>query len=262
MSTSFRQIRKWLAPRWLLDGEGGLVGYSLDVVKDAFIQRLEQGLLARLPQNDPTGQTTAPADALSAMGRDRRVVRGINESDVSYAARLVAWLDDRRTAGNPYTLMQKLSEYTGAGCAFRTYDARGNCYSRAVDGTRTFVQGTGWDWDAEPASHWSRFWVVIYPPSTLWTRTKKWGGPAGAWGETGATWGSTATSEQVQTIRALVSDWKPAGTRCVNIVVAFDPASFDPAAPEPDGLWGSWSKVVAGVRVPARLASAIYWDGV
>ncbi len=260
----FRLVRRFLGPKWLVDddGESTLVGYSLDLLKDAFVERLELGLLARFPQNGPNGET-APPDALAALGRDRRVVRGLSEDDEAYALRLLKWLDDRRTAGNPYALMQKLSEYTGPLCSFRTVDARGNWYSRAADGTQTVSLDTGnWNWDGTDAARWSRFWVVIYP-NGLWTEGQTWNGVGTqAWGDPGHTWGSTATPEEVATVRAIVSDWKPAGTRCVNIVLAFDPASFDPASPEPNGLWGRWSKVVAGVQVSSRLSTARYMDGV
>jgi hypothetical protein len=261
--TSFRQIRKFLAPRWLTDGEGGLIGYSLDLIKDAFLERLRLGHLVRFPQQGPDG-TPAPPDALSAMGNDRRVVRGINEDGASYSRRLLAWLDDRKTAGNPFTLMRKLAEYTGDGCVFKTVDNSGNWFILAADGTRSLhLKQANWDWDGNTAK-WSRFWVIIHPPATLWTTGATFADGT-KWGDA-KTWGTTATREQVQTVRSIVADWKPAGTRCVNIIVALDPASFDYTAAVdstgmPDGLWGHWSKKVAGVQVPARLATARYWDG-
>lgn len=258
----FRTIRSFLAPRWLTEGEGGLVGYALDLVKDAFVERLRQGLLSRFPQRGPNGET-APLDALVAIGRDRRVVRGLFETDAEYAARLVAWLDERRTAGNPYTLMRQLAAYCGPGVAFRTVDVRGNWYSRDASGVQTaLLNQANWDWDGD-TSRWSRFWVIIYP-NGLWLPTPdNWGDPGlGYYGnESDVTWGTTATPEHVATVRHLVNDWKPAGTRCENIIVAFDAASFDPASPEPDGLWGSWSKTVNGVKVRSRLSTARYWGG-
>lgn len=267
MSARFRFARAKLLPPRFVVGEGGLVGYALDLVKDAFVERLRLGGLARLPQNDPTGATTAPPDALAAMGRDRRVVRGLGETDAAYAVRLVAWLTDRKTAGNPYTLMRKLAEYVGPLVKFRTVDARGNWFTREANGTESMLLAQGnWNWDqAAPAEAWSRFWVILYP-NGLWTAgDSMWGAPATqAWGETGplSTWGSTMMPENATSLRFLVSDWKPAGTRCVNIILAFDPLSFNPAAPEPDGLWRRWSKTVGGVQVPARLATARYLDGV
>jgi len=262
--TPFRVARKLLSTRWLTEGEGELVGYALDLLRDGILERLRLSVLARIPQNDPTGTTTAPTDALAAMGRDRRVIRGISESNAAYAVRLKAWLDDRRTAGNPFALMQKLAEYCGPLCSFRTVDVAGNWFSRDENGVETVALKTGnWNWDGDATrARWSRFWVIIYP-NGLWTEGPEWGDPdAPEWGSTSATWGSTATAAEVAAVRSIVADWKPAGTRCVNVIVAFDTASFDPASPEPDGLWETWGKVVDGVMVPARLETARYWDGV
>ncbi len=248
-------MRQRMAPRWLTEGEGGLVGYALDVVKDAFMDRAYRGLLARFPQNDANG-TPGVTDALTAMGRDRRVVRGIDESDTDYAARLVTWLDDRRTAGNPYTLMRVLHAYTGTadGVSFRTVDVNGNWYSRAADGTETASLGTGnWLWDSD-TDRWSRFWVIIYP-GTLWEDEDVWG--TGVYGDTSGTIGSTVTPEQAATLRAIVADWKPQGTRG-DVILALDPSSFDPTTPEPDGLWGKWYKYVFGDAVESRLTTGRY----
>jgi hypothetical protein len=257
---SLRTLRKTLAPSWLTSGEGELVGYSLDLLKDAALERLRLGLLARFPQNGPNGET-APEDALAALGRDRRVVRGISETSASYAYRLTQWLVERRTAGNAFTLLRQLSAYCGEGFSFRTYDARGNCYSRAVDGTETYAPATSWDWDGQP-ERWSRFWVVIYPTG-IWTTAGTYGDPGTPdWNPNAGQWGVDMPREHVRSLQAIVADWKPEGTRCVHIVLAFDPTSFDPASPEPDGSWGGYSKIDAGVRVPARLSTARYLNGV
>lgn len=254
---TFRTIRKLLGPRWLTEGEGELVGYSLDLVKDAFLERARLGMLAGFPENGPNGET-APPDALVLMGQDRRVARGIFESDVEYAVRLKNWLVDRRSCGNAFTLLRKLHEYTGTthGVSFRTVDVRGNWYSRAADGTESASLNTGdWDWDGDTA-RWSRFWVIIYAGS-LWAAEDTWGS-GGTWGDDATgTLGCTVTPQQASGLRSLVSEWKPAGTRG-EIILAFDPASFDPSAPEPDGSWGKLYKYSGGTAVPSRLATARY----
>lgn len=261
----FRHLRKFLGPRWLTtddDGEPDPVGYSLDLVKDGFIERLRLGLMARLPQNDPSGVTTAPTDALEAMGRDRRIRRGINETDAGYAVRLKRWLDDWGRAGTPYMLMQQLAAYCGSGFAFRTVDARGNWYSRDADGVETSSLDTGnWDWDGGVGARWARFWVIVYPNGFWVTTVDDWGDTDLDWDEPDHAWGSTITPNQATTLRQIVNDWKPAGTRCVSIILAFDPASFDPSAPEPAGEYGRWSKTTDGVRVASRLSTARYIDG-
>ena len=102
--------------------------------------------------------------------------------------------------------------------------------------------------------------MIIYA-GTRWNVSPSTWGDGSKYGE-GLIWGFLdMTTEQATTLRFIVNDWKPAGTRCVNIIVAFDPSSFDPSAPEPDGNWGKWSKVVAGVRVPSRLSTARYLAG-
>jgi hypothetical protein len=263
--TSFREFRQQNGPGWLVnpDTEGGLVGYSLDLLKDAFLERLELGLLASYPQNGPNGET-APDDALTAIGRERKIPRGINETSTAYALRLLDWLDDARAKGSAFMLLKQLRGYLNTPMMLRTVDNRGNCYTRDASDVETYVAGTpgDWNWDNQP-NKWSRFWVILYPPATLWTQpnpTLDWGTHP-AWGTAGTTWGSTATPEQVATVKWIVNEWKPAGTRCVNIIVAFDPASFTPGAFEPDGTWGDPGVIVDGVLVPSRLQTAIYWDG-
>lgn len=259
---TFRVLRTKVAASWLLEGEGGLVGYSLDLLKDAFVERTYLGHQARLPQNDPTGLTTAPEDALTAIGRDRLIVRGIDESASSYARRLLSYLDDHKRRGNPFELMHQLAGYVNSPTAkFKTVDARGNWYMRAADGTETSdLKLANWNWDGlTVGTRWSRFWVVIYP-GTRWTSTETWGA-AGNWGEPPTrTWGTTATREQVVAVRSIVNLWKPGGTVNPAVIIALDASSFDSAAPEPDGNWGRWSKVVDGVRVPSRLSTARYWQ--
>ena len=262
----FRTSRQFMGPPWLVsNGESQLVGYTLDTLKDQLTERTRQSLLARFPQQDPYG-TPASDDALAAIGRDRRIVRGINESSASYAARLLLWLDTWNTAGNPITLLKQLAAYCGPLPNFRTVDVRGNWYSLTGGVPSVSLNQGNWDWDGNPLAltYWSRFWIIIYP-NGLWSTGSTWG-DGSKWGD-GRTWGSTATLDQVQTIRGIVRDWKPAGTTCVNIILAFDNSSFNPATARdgaglPDGTWGNWGKTVNGQNVPARLSTARYWDGV
>jgi hypothetical protein len=256
-ATTFRTASKFLGPPWLVnDGaESTLVQYSLDVMLDAFLERMRLGLHARLP--DTADLVTG---ALELLGRDRRTIRGIDETDPTFAGRLKNWLVDARRRGNPFAMMQKLSEYIGAGSSFRTVDARGNWFSRSATGVETYTLNTGnWNWDsAVPSSpQWSRFWVIIYP-GTRWTITPEEWGMGSTWGTIGNSWGTTMNESEVAAVRQIVTEWKPAGTTCVDVILAFDPASFSPAAPEPDGTWGKWYKYVLGVAVPSRLQTARY----
>jgi hypothetical protein len=235
--------------------------YAIALVGDATVEFALQGLQARWPG---VGTPTA----LPRLGRDRCIRRGFAESDDSYAGRLPAWLDDWRRAGNPFGLMHAVRDYLSpARPLLRIVNASGTWYTLHPDDTEEVVQtwpALNWDWDGD-ASKPTRFWLVIYSDAGPWTPGTSYddGNP---W-DGGATFGTSATAEQVATLRAIVRDFKSAGDRCSHIIVAFDPTSFAPtAAPGdpgmPDGTWGHWSKNVGGVQVPARLGSAEYWDGV
>lgn len=254
-SSNFRGLRRSLAPRWLTEGEGGLVGYSLDLMRDALMQRVYLGHLARFPQQDANG-TPGPTDALDALGRDRGVFRGIDETDRSYAARLTQWLVDARTRGTAFSLMKRLASYVdfdgSKGASFRVVDNSGNWFSRSSSGAETsLLKQRNWNWDGN-TSAWARFWVIVYP-GTRWVATgDKWGS-AGAWGLGSRTWGSLSiTSDQTRTMRAIVADEKPAGTYCHSIIIATSTSLFSPASPEPNGTWQYWKN---------RLTTAIYLDG-
>lgn len=250
-TTSFRK----LAPSWLTTGEGELVRFSLGLQLNQACDRAYQATRARMP-------AYAPIDANGPMGRDRKIVRGIDEPAAAYAERMIRWLDDHKTRGNPFALAKQLRAYCQADVMIRTVDRRGNWFTIEADGTQAMSLATGnWLWDTTAASpQWARFWVIIYPTAAglPWTVGPRWG-DADAIYSASRTWGTSATPEQVAAVRSIVREWKPAGTRCESIIIAFDPASFDPAAPEPDGTWSLWSK--GDPRVKNRLDTARYWKG-
>jgi hypothetical protein len=204
-----------------------------------------------------------PDDALASMGRDRMLYQGIDEPRAEYTERLRLWLDAHRTRGNPIALCEQLATYCQAAVRLTTVDRRGNWFVRQRDGTYDITLDTGnWDWDGLPLSpDWSRFWVIIHPT----VAGEPWSLTSDAYGSfefgDGTLWGTmTMTREHCARIRAIVRDWKPAGPKCVCVIIAFDDLSFDPLAPEPDGLWGQWYKGDPAVR--ARLDTARYLTGV
>jgi hypothetical protein len=253
----FRGLFRKLVPAWAQDDvEGGPLLYSLGLLCDAVVEHARLALIARFPSH-------APADAVSLIARDRKLVRGLGETKEAFAPRLVAWLDEHAVRGNPYALMRQVRGYCNAAVRVRTVDRRGNWYTIERDGSYAYhgpadpsSPGEAWDWDGGGADRWARFWVIIYPTAggEPWSDPTLWGDPGLVWGSPGATWGSTATVDEVDAVRRIVRDWKPAGTRCEHIIIAFDDASFDPesATGLPDGTWSSASN---------RLATARYWRG-
>ena len=248
----FRRAFKKLAPSWLTTGEGELVLYSLGLIMDSFAERMRLSLQAKMP-------THAPTDALSRLGRDRKIVRGINEPAAAYSARLLRYLDDHRVRGNPYALMDQLAEYCQADVMIRTVDRRGNWYTRERDGSRSVLLDQGnWDWDGTAVTQWSRFWVIIYPTSAgePWSQQTQWG-------STSRTTGTTATTDQIASVKSIVREWKPAGTKCEWIIIAYDDTTFDPTDPtvDPSGDWAAWGLASGATYLPIRETTARYWVG-
>lgn len=263
---TLRDAIRWFVPPWMTDrvSQGLTTGYkylySHALFGDLLIQFAIEGVTAKFPD-------FAPEDALSTMGRDRKIRRGMGESSLSYRARLIRWRDDWKTAGSAYAIMRQLRAYLQTPGTIRIVSANGTWWTLHPDNSVSklvTLPAKNWDWDGNSAK-WARFWVVLYAADYGWTRD-------GTWGD-GELWGDSATStiganvpiEVVQTVRAIISEWKSGFSVCKNVLVSFDPAYPDPVAspgaPNPDGTWGAEYKLVAGVAVPNKDARLLYWAG-
>ena len=264
---SFRETLRRYVPPWLSDRPtwGRTVGfrflYGLAAILDGGMQLLVEGMQARLPGiGTPT--------ALPYIGRDRRVIRGPNESDAEYAARLLDWLDLWRAAGNAYALAKALQAFLAPGHPrIRIVTRSGFWWTLDPSGELSWQLAGNWDWDSlthpENAGCWADFWVIVYPPHFPTDGT--WGDGGSFWGEP-KTFGQDVSTANAETIRSLVRQWKSAHSRCVALIFTYDLQSFDPSSPPgspgmPDGRWGLWSRNdPAGRRVRSRRADARYWE--
>lgn len=231
-------------PSWILEGDGFAVARTFARLVDEARARDRSSLEVRLPSyivND--------ADALDLQGYDRGLLRGRTESGEHFAARLQAWRYPRghRVRGNAFALLDQISEYFG-GIACAAIDRRGNHSVRAADGSETCTHGNAWDWDGAPASpQWARFWTILDGGADIEIRPD-WAGDL-----TVGTLGLLGVEvDDVAAIRGLTSGngllWKPAGTRPEWMIIVPE----GEAQPAPNGLWGTWHKVVAGVASAAR----------
>ena len=166
-----------------------------------------------------------PTDALSMIGEERLSPRYAIDTDVMYKARLKdAW--NRWLQGGSELGM--LAELAAFGITAHT----------KLD--------NDWDWDG--TAYWSRFWVVV--TSHPWTEGPELGDPGlvldGTW-----TFGSSATPEEVDTVRKIVRRWKPGHMICLHIVIVFDLANWN--SDQPDGTWGDLAE--------RNNDDACYWPG-
>lgn len=234
------------------------------LINDALGARQQMGTQAKWPN-------FAPADALAYIGRDRLIVRGPDESEAAYEARLIRYLSDHRVRGNPWALMEQIRGYCSPhAIKVRTVDEHGNWRLIDSDGTRSVVKGDDWDWDSSALTDaWGRFWLIIEPASLSdpWAAgpdigdVDLWGG---AIGTPGFTIGSTATPNDVSSVRSIVKAWKRAGVKCLNIIICLRSGQFVPASSgNPDGSpsWANYSTNSGGTQVPVRDFFGRYWLG-
>lgn len=227
---------------------------------DAAAELLVQGLKATWPgQGTPT--------ALPLIGRSRGILRGLGESDASYGARLITWLDKWRAAGSAEGIASAIAEYLPTPPKIRVITRSGYWVTRNTDGTIDRDEAA-WDWDSvsnpERSTYWSEIWVVVY--------TSTWGtaGPfldvAGnpQWGEDELGIGHDVSRQEYDAINGLIAQWKAAHTKVRAVIYTTDNALFDPAAPLtcPDGTWGNWGTTGSGSRVASgrNITTCRYWE--
>jgi hypothetical protein len=170
-----------LAPPWLRQGAGEAWLRGVGDAKDGLELRLRESVKARFPAE-------APLDALTRIGGDRGgLERGVTETEAAWRARLRGAWDVWPWAGTPTGVLRALAFagytsvvlVTGTGRA-HTLDISGNVV--------TTLAG-----DVMPSGFWNGFRVLFVsplPPS--WVPTPPSNG-----------------SDEVNTLRRLVKQWKP-----------------------------------------------------
>ncbi len=248
--------------------------WALTLQADAFLDWATEGSRAALPGlGTPT--------ALAPLGRSRNIQRGRIETDASYAARLVDWLELHRDRGKMYGIAREVQHYLGAASNGLKYEVRlvnrtGTWGILAASGAWTFLDPGAplWAWDWDSVSNPERgakcpadMWVVIVPSPS--------GSPVGpqvyadvpAWTVSTTSWGHEAPQVEVMAIRGLLSTWKAARTRIVAVI--WGPATYtgdpvlDPrsaASWRPNGTWGKWGLGTNGPRTPSRPAWLRFWE--
>lgn len=150
-------------------------------------------------------------DALPYLGRDRKIVRGLDEPDSSYAARLLRWREDHKRRGNPTAMLRQLEAYyaTAPKQIDLVYET-GTRYT--LDPTTLDADGKGTiskdaiEWrEGNDQLAWAQAWIFVRYDSE-----------------------PTVTYSEAQSVIAIVRDWAPGHVTRMRIFGIF-----------PDGdLWG------------------------
>ena len=225
---TFRASIRKLSPRWLQGRNGERLLYAMAVQMDALGDGCVEAVRLRHPGR-------APSEALAYIGRDRRMARGREETDSTYAARLRGWLDAHRFRGGPYEMLRQIHAYYAANpFPVQLVYRSGRRYSMDAAGAIT-VDTVAFDIDDMPAK-WARYWLFYawpYPVDADGT----WA-DGGAWDD-GGVWDSTLTVEDVASIRVVPREWSAAHALGQTVLLSEDRELWD----YPGGLWsdpGEW----------------------
>jgi hypothetical protein len=262
----FRDVFRRYTPWWLSDrsrSSGKSVGYrflwAMIAPLDAYADVLTQGLQAAWPgRGTPT--------ALPLIGRSRGIIRGMNDSDDQYAAKLRAWLDRARGWGSALQLAIEIHDYVadnvGNHPTVKVINRAGHWV--IVDGAgNVSTANASWNWDGvyhpERAGFWSDEWIVIQ--LSPWALRP--GGMSGITND-GHALGHLATLQQVDEIKGIIAQVKGAASKVRAVIWSLDASLFDPTNPatRPDGTWGAWGGIGSGSRVVGgrNLTSCRYWE--
>jgi hypothetical protein len=227
---AFRNIAREISPWWLRRGIALRLIYAIALHLDVILQMAVEAVRRRYPGLDSN-------DSLPLIGSERRITRGRNEIDATYAARMRRWIDDHRLRGGPYAMLRQLRAHFAAApfrIRLRYYSGR-QFEMAALDGaiTRSDVV-----WLPDAANNrWARWWLFYDWPDPV-VDEGAWGDP-GDWGD-GGTWGTSLTVDEVEDVRIVPRQWNAGHIIKGRIVLAEGTTELwgDPGDWGDPGWWG------------------------
>lgn len=254
-----------IAPGFLQGPRAGAFLEALGVTLDDGLETLLAGLRQAYP-------FSAWEEYLTVIGADRGIRRYPGEPADSYRTRLAQWRQIKRHAGSHYGEMINIQPIflPGALPRLRIVHQDGNAASATwhtlnPDGTYEYFRAipSNWNWDDIPA-WWSRFWLII-DVSGLPTNGALWDDGT-TWDDGATVWDGYLNSTIRDNLIAMINDTKAAHSVLWGIILATDPASFDPASvavTDPDGFTtlpaGNWASAIDPVTgLPSRLPTALF----
>ena len=151
--TGFADLVWRIGPPWLQRTWARRILSAIAGPIDLLASLTAAGVRARFP-------SWSMPDALTVLGRERRIRRGPTEPSGTYAPRLVRWLDDHRGRGGAYALLGQLRAFW-AGTHDGTHAVvshRGVRHTSVGDViTRDVIT-----WTADGTAAWAQFWVMLH----------------------------------------------------------------------------------------------------
>lgn len=213
--STFRDTLRRICPPWLQNGFAEKVLYAIGLMIDGLVDMLTAAVKLRFPGFN------ASSEAYHT--RERRIRKGLYETDEHYAARLALFLEKHALRGNPYPLLEQIFEHY-APFNFTVYLLYRSGARFTMNSSGVVTRDEASFAFAFPAEEWAH-WVIVYqwPASvaaprlwgdgTVWTRTK--------------VWSSDLTPAQVADLRLIPVEWN--AEHCIATIKLLNPGSH---------LWG------------------------
>jgi hypothetical protein len=192
---------------------------------------------------------------LARTADERGLIRGPNETDDHFTARLQNWWDTGKRTGSFRTLAEQLAAFFSPTNVSIFIVSPGGHYVAvsSSDGSISRGQFGGWTWDTHDSEYTSRFWVLI--PASAWG-IAKWARKVRQTGakvrQPGVSVGSVtarlnAASDALDSneIRRIIEAFRPPHTKCDSVLIWYN-------LTPPAGGYESWVN---------RGTNRLYWRG-
>ena len=233
---TYREFLIDLMPPWFRGAVGELYTQGVGFVEDITAETFNQAGKAHLLLSNTFHEST-----LKFVGAERLIPRNAAETDVGYLNRL----------HDAWKVWPKAGQATGVVEQLAIAGYTAHIFMQGQPGQKPGdITGDVWNWD-DDLLNWSRFWVVI--TGHPWTDEGDWGDP-GDYGD-GGTWGTTATLEEVLTVRGICRRWKNAEAVFPHIIIVLDQTAWN-ALGTPAVTTGDRYDIFEN-----RSDAARYWNG-
>jgi hypothetical protein len=204
-----------VVPPWLRRRVGGAVMRALGATGDGLVARAVDAVGLRFPGFNP--------DALSLLGRDRRVIRGAGESDETYTVRLRRWRTDHKKRGGVFGLIEQLRAYYAA--APRQIDIVYSSGTRYVLGSDGTITRDTISWTPETPDEWAKVWIFFHA----------------------ATDPTPLTDEEAASLIAIPAEWTAGHIKSLRVVYLWPGAALWDYPPRTNDEIATWPSVGAEV---------------
>lgn len=150
---TLRDMIKRVSPPWLQGTNGYKLLYSFGSTMDMILDSGYAALKLKMPG-------LYDYSTLPLIGQERKLRRGLVETDASYALRLRRWWAAARGRGNPYEMIRQLEAYNDPGTGISIIYRSGRRFSLTGPGQILMDDLPSWNPDATPEL-WATYTIVL-----------------------------------------------------------------------------------------------------